>query len=184
MRPLLPLLLASLACVSAFGQAPSPSPSGSPFVARPSADFTPLTPDEGKTLNAASEKAKNDPKVIAAAKKLHTAMLDARAVMIAQNPKIAALLERAMPSGSPSFGSPRPAMTAEDFPKIRAARDAIKDTPQGLAWQKATAEYRTAVHDAMIAADPKVAAIFAKLPPVGIPGAGKNSSPSPAASPH
>ncbi|MGA3170460.1 MAG: hypothetical protein ABSE62_05550 [Chthoniobacteraceae bacterium] len=157
-------LLAAILCAAAssFGQGASPAASAPPTTGRAGVL---LTPDERQALVNASEKAKQDPTVQAALQELHHAMLTASALMAKNDPSIAPLLSTAQATmAAPSPGaSPRPRLTAEDFMKIQSARMAIKNTPEGLAWQKATADYRAALLKAMVAADPSVAPILEKI---------------------
>jgi hypothetical protein len=126
-----------------------------------------LTPEEQSTLRTASENAQKDPAVRAAVEKLHAAMTAARPAMLAKDPSLAPLLNKVEAISFPSPGAERPSLTADEMLKLRAGRSAINGTPLADAWRKATADYRAAVRQAMIAGDPSVAAILDKLSNAG-----------------
>ena len=178
---LLASFLAAIACATttSFGQgAPAP---GSPQ-AQAGGMMGSITPDERTALVSASQKARQDPDVVAAGAKMHDAMEAARVVIVATDPSLTPLFDKIK-----AAGAQRPQLTQEEIAKLRAGRDAINGTPESNAWEKATADYREAMRKAMIAADPSVAAILAKLPqgrPSGGAGAGIAKPASiPAASP-
>jgi hypothetical protein len=125
-----------------------------------------LTPEERTELMTASRKAQQDPAVKAAAAAMRAAMEAARAAMAAKDPAVKPLLDEIEAASSP--GAPRPTLSSDDREKLLAARNAIKGTPEAAAWQKSITDFRAAVRKAMIADDPAVAAIFAKMPPPGM----------------
>lgn len=150
-------LLASTAATLVFAQGPAP------FPAPRGGGSSMLNPQDQQALQAADAKAKNDPAVEAAAEKMHAASMAARAAMVARDPSIAPLLNEMQPAASPSPGAEPHHLTADEYLKIRAARLAIVDTPEGHAWKQATEDYQAAHRAAMIAADPSVTPILARL---------------------
>jgi hypothetical protein len=152
--------------LTSFAQSPSPAPSDSPAAAPSAAapalsSATELTEEEKATLQNATEKAQQDPSVLASIDAMRKAMKDARAAMVAKDPSIAPLLDKIEAGAAP--GSQPPRLTAEEFTELGAARKAIVGTPEAAAWKMATAEYRANVQKAMIAADPAVGPILEKI---------------------
>jgi hypothetical protein len=143
-----------------------------------------LTTEENQTLMAALQKAQLDPAVKAANEKKQQAIAAARAVMIAKDPSLAPLLDKILPTSSPAPGTPRPILTADERMQWSAAQQAIQGTPEADAVLKARLDYARALHSAMLAADPAVAAIFDKLPQNGMvahPHSAAAASPAPSA---
>ena len=159
--------LAAIACAPApsFGQSLTSGTSAaapSPSVRRVRVgSVAPLTPEEETILKAARDKARQDPAVEAAAQKMDAAMKAAHAAMVAKDKSIGPLLDQVEASSSP--GALRPLFTPEETAQLRAAREAIKGTPEAEAWQTATVDHYEAQRKAEIAADPAVEAILNKL---------------------
>jgi hypothetical protein len=121
-----------------------------------------LTPGERDALTAAGQKARQDPKVLAAAAEMNDAMEAVNAAMLAIDKSLGPILERVEAASSPGAG--RLHLTADEREQLRAARESIEGSPEIDAWQKAAADYRETLRQAMIAADPSVAAILYKMP--------------------
>jgi len=169
MKILVPFIAAiSCATVSVFAQSPAPATSGSNSAApsaAPSQQHMPLlTPEENQTLRDAMQKARQDPTVQAANLKKQEAMKAARDAIVAKDKSFGPLFEKVMPTSAPSPGAARPVLSGDERVQLQAAEESLKGTPEGAALQKAGADYVQALHAAMIAADPAVDAIFAKLP--------------------
>jgi len=176
--------LAAIASSAAIGQ--SPSPSATPLVAAPvRARTAPFSAADRGSLIAAGEKIRKDPKVIAAAAKMHAAMLAVNAVMVAKDPSLGPILDKIQAASVPH--AVRTPLTPDDRQKLRAARDAMKGTPEGAAWLQATMDYRAAVREAMLTADPGISNVLNKLPQPGVHVTGaaitSGSAASPSASP-
>ena len=189
-KTLLPLLLIA---ATSFGQTPSPAPSAPsapsapPAYLRPGAGIAALTLEERTALVTAGQKARQDPKVQAAAEKVKEAMKAVEDAMVAKDKSLAPIIAKAQAATSP--GAPRPLLTGTERMQFIAAREAMQGTPELAAAQQASADYREAVRQAMIAADPSIAAIIEKLSQTGpMPmrpsiGSAASPSPSPSASP-
>lgn len=168
-KVLIASFLAAIACApaSSFGQSPSPAASDAPSAApslptvHQQLGASPLTPEDRATLQSASQKAQQDPTVKADFKKMADAMKAAHGAMLAKDSSVGPLLDKIEAASAP--GAPRPKLTPDEAMKLRAAREAIKGTPEADAWQKATTEYHDAVRQAMIAADPAVSDILMKI---------------------
>jgi len=134
---------------------------------------------------AAAKKARQDPAVVAAAAKMHQAILGFDDAMLAKDKSIGPVIDKIKAASSP--GAPRPHLTAEEVEQLRSARVSMMGAPETDAWKQATEDYRAAMRQAMIAADPSMAAILAKLHEGAGPGAPRTvASPamaSPSASP-
>jgi hypothetical protein len=140
---------------------------------------------------AAAKKARQDPAVVAAAAKMHQAMLAFDDAMLAKDKSIGPVIEKIKAASSP--GAPRPRLTAQEVEQLRSARVSMMGAPETDAWKQATEDYRAAMRQAMTAADPSMAAILAKLPEGGGTGAPRtvaspalaspSASPTPSASP-
>jgi hypothetical protein len=173
--------LAAIASLSmpSFAQDASPAPSVS---GQPSGPVASPTPDVEAALSEARVKARQDPAVQAAAEKLHEAMKVAHAAMLAKDPTLGPLLEKIEAASAP--GSRPPSFTADEYLKIHEGMASIRGTPEADAWKQATADYRAALRKAMVAADPSIADILARLPEPGAShGAGAPHSPAPSGSP-
>jgi len=156
-------ILGALACaaVISFGQSPSPSPSGTPILQRSRA----ITPEERAALIVAGQKAREDPKVQAAAMRMHAAAMAFNAAMVARDASLGPILQKIDAANSEAGLHIR--LTADDREQLRAAREAMRGTPEAAALQQATADYRKTASDAMTAADPSLSAIIARLPQPG-----------------
>jgi hypothetical protein len=179
--------LAAIACgpISSFGQSPAPAasdtPVAAPSVAAPAAPRSGLaniSPAESDTLRAANQKAQKDPAVQAAAEKMRAARKAAADAIVAKDKSLAPLFDKIEAA---SAASQRVALTADERQQLNAGFDSIKGTPEADAFQKSNNDFRQVVRQAMIAADPSVAAILAKLPQPTVTHAGPGA-PRPAAS--
>ena len=149
-----------------------------------------LTPDEQQRLQAAREKAKNDPTVRslkeandALGKQLETAM---RAAMLSADSSLGPVLEKikAARDRAKDMRGKFESLTTEQKQQLKAARSAAKDDPavqaarekmknaQGPeARREAGRELHEAMKAAMLKADPSLAPLLEKLGP-GIMGPG------------
>jgi hypothetical protein len=139
-----------------------------------------LTPEENQTLKDAMQKARQDPTVQAANLRKQEAAKAARDAIVAKDKSFGPLFEKIMPTSAPSPGAARPVLSADEQAQLHAAQESIMGTPEGAALQKANLDYVQALHAAMIAADPAVDAIFAKLPQNAMFTHHAAASPSPA----
>lgn len=183
MRPIALTLLATLLCAPLFAQSPAPTDSPTPPPAR--AGVSSISPDERDKLRAASQAAQKDPDVIAAEAKFHAAIKAATDLMITKDASLKPILDKVEAGDRPDALH----LTPDEQAKLRAGREAIAGTPELDAWQAATTAYLVAMRKAMIASDPSVADILAKLPHAAInhisasPAAASPAAASPAASP-
>ena len=167
----------------ALGSAPAISSAQSPYQTNPDFHYaTPagpkghpsinLTADEREALMTASEAARNDPRVKVAAMELATAKKQEVNAMLAADPGIAPLLDKA--TGDGGHGMPGARLTADQREELRAARESIKDSTAAGAFQKASDDYHAAIRQAMLTVDPTIGPVLDKLPGGGIevPGRG------------
>ena len=149
-----------------------------------------LTPDEQQRLEAAREKAKNDPTVRslkeandALENQLDTAM---RAAMLAADSSLAPVLDKIKEARDRAkemrgnFESLTPEQkqqlkaarsAAKDDPAVQAAREKIRNAQQPEAKRAAAKEMHEAVKSAMLKADPNLGPLLEKLGP-GAMGSG------------
>ncbi len=167
-------LLAAIACVSAPCLAQSTAqPPPAPAAARPGPGLAILTPDERSKLVAVTQEAIDAPPVKAAIKKRHAAVVAEHAAMIARDKSLAPIFDKLDAGASPNVLPPT--LTDAQHAKLIAARAAMAGTPEDAAVEKAGADYREALHKAMIAVDPSVAPILDKMEGKAV--AGPSASP-------
>jgi hypothetical protein len=132
---------------------------------------------------AASKKAEQDPMVQAADLKRRDAMKAARALMVSKDKGVEPIIQKIEAASTP--GAPRLNLTAEERTELGTARESLRGTPEGDALAKSNTDYREALQKAMVAVDPAVAEILAKLPqraPMAPSRSIISASPAPAAS--
>jgi hypothetical protein len=170
-KQLLIPFLAAMACAPAAsnGQSFSPAASGT-FVSAPARRerLGTLSPQERTVLIAVGQKARQDPKVREAAEKMRNARKALNAAMVAKDNTLRPILDKVEAASSPGGIPPR--LTGDEREQLRAAREAMKGTPEADAWQKASADYHQAVREAVIAADPSAAPILEKMGTGGMGG--------------
>jgi hypothetical protein len=140
---------------------PARSPVVSPTPLPPPVDLSPLTAEEKARIAKAGQAAQQDPEVIASGVELNDAVKAATVAMIAKDPTLKPLLDKIEAASAP--GAERPQFSSGDYDHLSAGRASIAGTPEAATWQKATLQYREAVHKAMLAADPTLDAVFKKL---------------------
>jgi hypothetical protein len=163
-------LLAAIACLSApcFAQGPA-QPPPAPAAVKPVPGLSILTPDERSTLVTVTQEATDAPAVKAAIKKRHEAIVAEHAAMVAKDKSLGPIFEKIDAGISPNVLPPT--LTDAQRAKLLAARAAMAGTPEEAAVQKAAADYREALHKAMIAEDPSIAPILDKMEGKPVPGA-------------
>ncbi|MEI8340497.1 MAG: hypothetical protein WCH43_03045 [Verrucomicrobiota bacterium] len=148
-----------------------------------------LTPEEKTKFEAARDKAMQDPKVQDAQENMKAASEAARAerkkALLAQDPTLGPILDKmgagapkpavsgsegGAKAGPPERGGRRPdlsGLTPEEREKLKAANEKIKDNPEVVAArdkaQQAGKQFFSALHDAMLAADPTIEPILKKV---------------------
>jgi Spy/CpxP family protein refolding chaperone len=146
-----------------------------------------LTPEEKEKLKAAREKAMQDPKVQDAQENMKAANEVFRAArkqaLLAQDPTLGPILDKleagqkpvlsgsqgGTKTGPPERGGRRPdlsVLTPEEREKLKAANEKIKDNPDVVSAREkameANKQFFSAMHDAMLAADPSIEPILKK----------------------
>lgn len=123
----------------------------------------PFSAEDGQKLRAARATAMKDPAVQSALIKETKAADGLRAALLAEDKSLGPILDKIPnPSSAAARATPQP-LTPEERTKIIAARDGLKDAPEGRAMQSAAIEFKTALRAAMITADPSVGPILDKI---------------------
>ena len=182
-------VIAALACASAaVAQSPAPAaPQAIP--GRPATGLASLSPDERAALAAADQKAEQDPEVKDADAKRRAARKVLFDKLAAQDPDLKAIVDKiqSTPAGQ------TPPLSTEEREQLISARGKVMGTPDGDAMVKAENDFRTLLRAKMVAIDPSLSGVFARLSqprspqasgamqlatPVPVPSAAPSASPA------
>ena len=141
-----------------------------------------LSPTDKQALMDASKKAQQDPAVQAADVKRHTAMKAVYDAMEAKDKSYAPLVDK-IEAAATSNPPTRMVLTDDEKAQLMAGRKLMMGTPEAMELQEANAQYYAVLRKTMVASDPAVASIFAKLPQPGAPHGAGGAAPQPSATP-
>lgn len=136
-----------------------------------------LSPGDASAYIAATRRAMQDPSVQTAMANLRNAIKALRVAMLAKDSSLGPIIAKLQAPRTPG-ALPAP-LTPAERDHLHNASEAMKGSPELLALEKARADFRVVMRNAVLKADPSVSAIFAKplTPPQPRP------RPSPAAAP-
>lgn len=174
--------LASATPLRAQEAAPSAPPGREQRDFAPRGPMANFTPEEREKLKAAREKAMEDPKVQDALENRKDANEKFQSVMrpalLAVDPSLEPILDKMQKARQGNQGGapdavrkmpdrPLSVLTSEEREKLKAAHDKVKDNPELKSAQEeriaAEKAFGTAMHDAMVAADPTVEPLLKKI---------------------
>jgi hypothetical protein len=111
---------------------------------------------------SAGQKAWQDPEVQVAAEKMHEAAMNLDTAMLKKEVSLGPILDKL--SAGNALGGNAARLTADEREQLRAAREAMRNSPEAQALNRATAEYQRVARRAIIAADPSITGLLDELP--------------------